>query len=152
MDPLSITASIIAVLQATKKIISYVKETKDAPKELTKVYDEAKNLVILFHELKDSLAEQDSHDPWLRVTSGLAVRNGPLDQYKKVLEVLVSKTTGHGFHKIGQVLAWKFIKEDVMSLLLQIERIKSLVQIALEMDHTFVTHSYRDFFQRCTNC
>lgn len=151
MDPLSITASIIAVLQATKEIISYVKETRDAPKELTKVYDEAKNLVILLYELKDSLAEQDPHDPWLRVTSGLAMRDGPLDQYKKALEVLVSKTTGHGLRKIGQVLAWKFIKEEVMSLLLQIERIKSLVQIALEMDHAFVTHSYRGFSKRCTN-
>jgi hypothetical protein len=35
MDPLSITASIIAVLPATKGVISYLKETKDAPKELT---------------------------------------------------------------------------------------------------------------------
>ena len=143
MDPLSITASIIAVLQATKEIISYVKETRDAPKELTKVYEEAKNLAILSYELKDSLAEQDPHDPWLRATSKLAVRDGPLDQYKKVLEVLVSKTTGHGHRKIGQVLAWKFIKEEVMTLLSQIERIKPLVQIALEMYHTFVSHSYR---------
>lgn len=85
MDPLSITASIIAVLQATKRIISYVKETRDAPKELTKVYEEAKNLVILLYELKDSLAEQDPHNAWLRATSKLAVRDGPLDQDKKVL-------------------------------------------------------------------
>jgi hypothetical protein len=63
MDPLSITASIVAVLQATKEVISYVKETKGAPKELAKAYDEAKNLVILLYELKDLVAGQDSHDP-----------------------------------------------------------------------------------------
>jgi hypothetical protein len=139
MDPLSITAGIIAVLQATKEVISYLKETKDAPKELTIVYEEAKSLVILLYELKDLVAGQNSREPWLRATSGLDVRDGPLDQYKKALEVLVSKTTGHGLRKIGQVLAWKFTKEDVMALLSQIERIKSLVQIALEMDHMFVT-------------
>jgi hypothetical protein len=146
MDPLSITASIIAVLQATKEVIGYLKETKDAPKELAKVYDEARNVVILLHELKDSLAEQDPHDSWLRATSGLTVPDGPLDQYKKALEVLVSKTTSHGVRKIGQVLAWKFIKEEVIALLWQIERIKSLIQIVLEIDHTLVTHSYREFF------
>jgi hypothetical protein len=36
------------------------------------------------------------------------------------------------------VLAWKFSKEEVNGLLSQIERVKSLVLIALEMDHRFV--------------
>jgi hypothetical protein len=144
-------AGIIAVLQATKEVISYLKETKDAPKELTKVYEEARSLVILLHELKDLVAGQDSHSPWLRTTSGLAVRGGPLDQYKKALEVLASKTTGHGLRKIGQVLAWKFTKEEVITLLSQIERIKSLVQIALEMDHMFVTRSHRSACHRRTD-
>jgi hypothetical protein len=138
MDPLSITASIIAVLQATKEVISFLKETKDAAKDLVKAYDEAKSLVILLYELKDLVAGQDSHDQWLRTTSGLAVRGGPLDQYKKALEILLPKITGHGLRKVGQVLAWKFSKEEVVALLSQIERIKSLVQIALEMDHMFV--------------
>lgn len=139
MDPLSITASIIAVLQITKAVVSYAKETRDAPEGLRKVYEEARSLVILLHELKDLVAEQNSHNSWLQTTSGLAVRDGPLDQYKKSLEILVPKTTSHGLRKIGQVLAWNFGKEEVMAVLSQIERIKSLVQIALEMDHMFVT-------------
>jgi hypothetical protein len=143
MDPLSITASIIAVLQATKEVISYLKETKDAPKELTKVYEEARSLLILLYELKDLVAGHKSREPWLRATSGLAIRDGPLDQYKKALEALVSKTTGHGLRKIGQVLAWKFTKEEVMALLSQVERIKSLVQIALGMDHMFVSQLHK---------
>jgi hypothetical protein len=138
MDPLSITAGIIAVLQATKGVISYSKETKDAPKELKKVYEEARSLVILLHELKDLVAAQHSPDSWLRTTSGLAVRDGPLDQYRKALEILVPTSTGHGLRKVGQVLTWKFYKQEVVALLSQIERIKSLVQIALEMDHMFV--------------
>jgi hypothetical protein len=142
MDPLSITSGIIAVLQVTKEVISYLKETKDAPKELTKVYEEAKNLVILLYELKDLVAGHDFRDSWLRTTSGLAARHGPLDQYKKALETLIPKITGHGLRKVGQVLAWRFGKEEVTALLSQIERIKSLVQIALEMDHMFVAKPY----------
>jgi hypothetical protein len=143
MDPLSITSGIIAVLQVTKEVISYLKETKDAPKELTKVYEEAKNLVILLYELKDLIAGQDSHDPWLRTTTGLTARNGSLDQYKKALEILVPKITGRGLRKVGQVFTWKFNKDEVMALLSQIERIKSLVQIALGLDHMFVTKSFQ---------
>jgi hypothetical protein len=94
--------------------------------------------VILLYELKDLVAGQDSHDPWLRTTSELAARNGPLDQYKEALETLVPKITGRGLRKVGQVLAWKFSKEEVMTLLSQIERAKSLVQVALELDHMFV--------------
>jgi hypothetical protein len=142
MDPLSITASIIAVLQATKEVISYLKETKDAPKELTKVYEEARSLVILLYELKDLVAGQNSHDPWLRTASGLAARNGPLDQYKEALGILVSKITGRGLRKVAQVLSWKFSKEEVMALLSRIERVKSLVQVALELDHVFVAKSF----------
>jgi hypothetical protein len=142
MDPLSITSGIIAVLHVTKEVISYLKETKDAPKELTKIYGEAQNLAILLYELKDCVAGRDSHDRWLLTTSGLAARNGPLDQYKEALEGLVPKVTGRGLGKVGQVFAWKFNKDEVMVLLSQIERIKSLVQIALQLDHMFVARSF----------
>jgi hypothetical protein len=138
MDPLSITSGIIAILQLSKKFISYLRETEGAHKELGRVYEEAKNLVILLHELKDVVAGQDTYEPWLRTTSGLAARNGPLDQYKKSLEILVPKITGRGLRKVGQVFAWNFNKEEIMALLSQIERIKSLVQVALELDHMYV--------------
>lgn len=111
MDPLSITASIIAVLQATKEVISYVKETKDAPKELTEVYEEARNLVILLYELKDLVVGQASHETWLQTTSALAVRDGPVDQYRTSLEILVPKITNYLnclFEWIGRLCLFGF--------------------------------------------
>ena len=61
---------------------------------------------------------------------------GPLNQYKYTLELLASKIIpNHALHKVGQVLVWKFNKEEVNGLLSQIERVKSLVLIALELDH-----------------
>ena len=33
MDPLSVTASIIAILQLTSKVIEYLNDVKDAPKD-----------------------------------------------------------------------------------------------------------------------
>jgi hypothetical protein len=51
----------------------------------------------------------------------------------------VAKVTGAGgIKKIGNALLWKFSKEEVTNILSRIERLKTLVQIALEMDHLSV--------------
>jgi hypothetical protein len=78
---------------------------------------------------------------FLITTIVLAGRDGPPGQDKKVLEILVPKITCHGLRKLRRVLARKLSKEAVVALLSQIERIRSLAQIALEMDHMFVVQS-----------
>ena len=68
----------------------------------------------------------------------LAAANGPIDQYRSALEQLQSKlisTATSGLKKIGSALIWKFSKEEMNNILARIERLKSLTQIALEMDH-----------------
>jgi len=68
----------------------------------------------------------------------LAAVNGRIDQYRSALEQLQSKLTStatSGLKKIGSALTWKFSKEEVTNILARIERLKSLTQIALEMDH-----------------
>jgi len=147
MDPLSITVSILTVLQLTEKVIKYARQTKDSPKERTRVLQEASGLVGLLTTLKSLVDDCDPRDPWLRATSRLATSNGPLEQYQSALEKLVSKIMpGDGFRKIGQALVWKFTREDVSDLLSQIERVKSLVDIALGMDEMLVSRSYLSFF------
>jgi hypothetical protein len=44
MDPLSITVSILTLLQLTEKFIGYIKKTKDTRKEQTRVLGEAFSL------------------------------------------------------------------------------------------------------------
>jgi hypothetical protein len=147
MDPLSITASILTLLQLTEKVIRYARQTKDAPKERTRVLQEASGLVGLLITLKSLVDDCDPQDPWLRATSRLATSNGPLEQYRSALEKLTGKIMpGDGLRKIGQALVWKFTKEDVSDLLSQIERVKSLVDIALGMDDMLVSRSYLCFF------
>jgi hypothetical protein len=45
MDPLSITVSVLTLLQLTEKFISYIKQTRDARKEQARVLGEASSLV-----------------------------------------------------------------------------------------------------------
>ena len=147
MDPLSITVSVLTLLQLTEKVIKYARQTKDAPRERTRVLQEASGPAGLLITLKSLVDDCDPQDPWLRATSRLATSNGPLEQYRYALEKLVGKIMlGDGFRKIGQALSWKFTKEDISDLLLQIERVKSLIDIALGMDEMSVSRSYLPFF------
>jgi hypothetical protein len=135
MDPLSITASIVAVLQLTHAVVGYLIDVKNAPRDRARCALEASNLYNLLVTLRLRL-EESSDELWYAEVRALDVENGPLDQYKHALEQLQKKiTSGSGIKKIGNTLWWTFSKEEVTSILSRMERLKKLVQIALEMDH-----------------
>lgn len=141
MDPLSITASIVAVLQLTSIVIEYASSVKDSSKDRVQCANEALNLYNLLFQLRSRLEEANSNERWYAAARALTVKDGPFDQYKHALEQLlaVAKVTGAGgIKKIGNALLWKFSKEEVTNILSRIERLKTLVQIALEMDHLSV--------------
>jgi hypothetical protein len=136
VDPLSITASVIAILQLTGEVIKYLNDVKDAPKECQQCTLEACNLQNLLINLRYRLEQGQASDPWFTAIRALAVANGPLDQYKQALEQLQTKLVAENkFQKVKQRLVWKFSKTEVASILARMERLKSLVGIALEMDH-----------------
>ncbi|KAI9770862.1 MAG: hypothetical protein M1839_003025 [Geoglossum umbratile] len=139
MDPLSVTASIIAILQLTSKVIEYLNDIKDAQKDRAQCAIEASNLYNLLTTLRYRLEERTSNEPWYAEVQTLGVKNGPLDQYRMALEQLQAKITKEGvFKKVGYFLLWKSVKEEVIEIMARIERLKMLVQIALEMDHLLV--------------
>lgn len=136
MDPLSVTASIIAVLQLSAKVLEYLNNVKDAPKDRTQCAVEMLNLCGLLYKLRDHVEQGDPTQPWYFAIHDLAVKNGPLDQFKQALETLQTKlAAGNSLSKAGEMLVWKFKKEEISSILGRIERLKSLVELALQMDH-----------------
>jgi hypothetical protein len=136
MDGLSGTASIIAVVQIAGSVITYLKDVKDAPKECRKCMVEISNSNTLLLELDLHLSESSSQEPWYAEVRALRVKDGPLDQYNQALQHLLTKVEPKSkIRKLANVLTWNFIKEDVAGILTRMERLKSLVSIALEMDH-----------------
>ena len=136
MDPLSVTASVIAVLQLTGTVLSYLNDVKKAPKECQQCTIEASNLQNLLINLRYRLEQGQIGDPWFAAVRALNIENGPLDQYKQALEQLQSKVdVGNGVRKVKRQLVWKFSKAEVAEILARMERLKSLLSIALEMDH-----------------
>jgi hypothetical protein len=136
MDPLSVTASIIATLQLSTKVLAYLNDVKDASKDRAQCEIELSNLYSLLVNLRCRLGEGSANQLWYRAVRALAVQEGPLDQFKQALEALQAKTTdGCRLKKAGEALVWKFRKEEVANILGRIERLKGLVGVALEMDH-----------------
>ncbi|KAI2475016.1 hypothetical protein Ptr902_13559 [Pyrenophora tritici-repentis] len=110
MDPLSVTASIIAILQLSAKVLSYLNDVKDASKDRVACAVEASNLHNLLFNLRFRLSEEgDPSRPWYIAVQALAVKHGPLDQFKQALEMLQAKMTDGGrLKKAGEALMWKF--------------------------------------------
>ncbi|KAI9782990.1 MAG: hypothetical protein M1816_001650 [Peltula sp. TS41687] len=136
MDPLSVTASIIAIIKLTSEVIDYLTDVRVASKESARCALEASNLNSLLVDLRFRLDGSSSNEPWHTAVRALGGKDGPIDQYRHALEQLQRKVrTGDGLKKMGKILVWRFSKEEVSSILARMERLKTLTQIALEMDH-----------------
>ena len=136
MDPLSITASVIAIIQLTSSIIGYLSDVKDAPKECRQCNREALNLQSLLVNLRYHLDEDTANKRWYNAVRALADPDGPLEQYEQALKQLQSKImTEDRPQRVRQMLCWRLNKAEVASILARMERLKSLVTIALEKDH-----------------
>jgi len=139
MDPLSIVASVVAVLQLSAKVVGYLNDVQAASKERAKCAIEVANLTSLLTILRYRLEEADLSVPWYSAVRDLGVENGPLDQFKQALEELKSGMTECGkLTRLGNALVWKFRKEEIASILSRIERLKTLAQVALQNDHLSV--------------
>ncbi|KAH7093338.1 ankyrin repeat domain-containing protein [Paraphoma chrysanthemicola] len=145
MDPLSITGSIIAILQLSAKVLAYLNDVKDASKDRAQCEIEMSNLYSLLVSLRSRLEEGSASQPWYTAVRALASENGPLDQYKQALETLQAKMNdGSRLKKVGEALMWKFREEEVMSFLARIERLKTLIGVALELDHFKLSQAIKD--------
>jgi hypothetical protein len=138
MDPLSVTASIIAILQLTVKVGQALSDANSASKERSQFTADTSNLSKLLFDLSFRL-DESSDDPWHANVRTLGGKDGLIYQYRIALEGLTDKiSAGHGLKRTAKTLLWKYIRDDAERILSKIERLKSLVQIALEMDHLFV--------------
>ena len=135
MDPLSLSINIIAVLQLTGKLLSYLNDVQHATRDQTQLAVEASNIYSLLVSLRFRVEQSNGHEPWFTAVRNLGSENGPLDQLKVALDLLASRAeSSHGIRKLGKQLLWKFEKSEMGDTLDKIERIKTLVSLALSDD------------------
>lgn len=136
MDPLSVTASIIAVLQLSSNVLSYMINIKHATKEQRKLRDEIRRCETILLQLKDNSEDSASDGDNLEWRSKIkAIEGAPLSRITSVLKELEAKLKPEdGMKKVTAVLKWPFTKAEVAELTQTMSREMQLLQLVLSVD------------------
>jgi len=139
MDPLSISASIIAVLQLGATVVGYLSNVPGASRDRQNILLEVCSARGILISLKDLGEKVQWTNSWTLTVKSLSIPDGPLDQFKRALERLALKLApAEGWRKAGRTFAWPFQKEEVKEILSTIGRQKTLFSLALQNDHMYV--------------
>jgi hypothetical protein len=139
MDPISLTASAIAILQISGTIINlcynYRSRVKNAAKEASRIVNELNSLrsVIesLFIILEDESAKFTEHS----ALEKLAQDNGSLTRCISELKALERKLEPReGWRAARAAIFWPLKESDMKKFLQDVERTKSTTQLALAVD------------------
>jgi hypothetical protein len=128
-DDLGMFCSIPELLTFAGIVVNYIRDVKDAPEERGKILLEICSIVGFLYHLNDVIERVDEGT----TTKWLGSPDGPLAQFKSVLEDLVEKFTR--IKKAGKALSWPFQKGGVAEILQTIERLKTLFSLVLLKDH-----------------
>ncbi|KAI9876330.1 MAG: hypothetical protein M1830_006749 [Pleopsidium flavum] len=145
MDPLSISASIVALLTLTGTVVQYLNSAKGASEDRQNILLEISSVSGLLYQLRDLAERTEWEDSWSKTLKSLSVPKGPLEQFKKVLEILASKLKPVvGWKKAGKAVIWPFQKGEIKDILCTIERQKTLFGLALQQDHLGLSRAIKN--------
>ncbi|MCJ1437731.1 hypothetical protein MMC27_007118 [Xylographa pallens] len=139
MDPLSITASIVAVIQISQQLFdlcqTYYKGVKNARNDIKRLRDEVTALSDVLTQISD-LADEPGAD----ALATLDIIKGPLQSCGDDLSLLSQRLDpGHGkeMKQFGfRALKWPFSTKEVEKTLAVIDRHKNMFTLALTADQT----------------
>ena len=137
MDPLSVSASITALLQLASTVIQYLNSVKGASEDRRRILSELASVTGILYILQDQADQAKQDHQWSSTLQSLNLPEGPLSQFRSALERLSSKlappTTP--LKKLGKVIVWPFQQEEIREILDSIERQKALLNLARQNDH-----------------
>ena len=154
MDPLSITAGIIALLQASNAIVSIAYSyksllRKEQPSQFSKFIDEVHCLRDVLETLADLAIEAErgkanssrAHIPALKL---LCQPSGILDQGLEKLEKLEERLKPPSYSQSGrkraifEVLSWPIKEAETAKIIEDIAKLKLSLSLAMSADQTWV--------------
>lgn len=78
MDPLSITASIVAVLQLSSKVVKYINSARGAKQERKSLREELRTCEGILQQLKDEADDSEKGQAWSATIKALEAPEAPL--------------------------------------------------------------------------
>ena len=91
MDPLSISASIAALLALTGTVVNYLKAVRGTSKDSQKILLEVRSVSGLLYQLKEILDNTDDEELSFKTIKSLSAPESPLEQFRASLEILASR-------------------------------------------------------------
>ncbi|XDG04305.1 hypothetical protein ABKA04_003920 [Annulohypoxylon sp. FPYF3050] len=134
MDPISVSASIIAVIQLSSEVVKYITDVSGATKERIRLREEVLSCESILQELRDG-TDNSKGEEWLDTINSLQTSSGPLNRLSVILDIVRSKIQPRdGFEKAFGVLKWPFQEREVSKVIGAMEREKNLLNLALAND------------------
>ena len=137
-DPLSIIASITAVLQLARCVVKFLSDLRDASAASNRILVEISSITGLLSTIEDLAHEAESGEVWLATVALLNAPNGPLAQFASALTRVRTRLEPIvGLRRAGRAIVWPLSKGEVTDILGAIERQKTLFIVAMENDHMY---------------
>ena len=135
MDPLSITASIIAIIQISSDIVSYVNGATGATKERKRLRDEVRACEFILQRLNDEASDAEEGKTWSETIKALEGPDAPLARLRDALSIVRAKLEPKkGLKNAFSTLKWPFDEKEIEKVISAIEREKNLLNLALAND------------------
>ncbi|KAL9032261.1 MAG: hypothetical protein Q9180_006603 [Flavoplaca navasiana] len=133
MEAVSLSVSIVQLVDLTAKTIKYLNSVKHASEERTRLLREASSLLPLLLSLQTQVDLASGPESWSQNLRTLNVDKGPLDQLQNALEHLTKNLKPKkGVKDITRAFLWTFEKDVSLEVFTTIERVKSSISLALE--------------------
>jgi hypothetical protein len=130
MDPPSTTASIIAILLLSAKLVEYVNTTAGATQDRKRLREEVRSCSNILQQLKDEADDYEEGKAWSQTIKTLEGSDAPLRRLHMALDVVrIKLQPKDGFVK---ALKWPFQEEELQKIIETIQQEKSLLSLALK--------------------
>ncbi len=142
---LGIASSVTALIGNIVTFTKYVKDVKNAPEEITQFSKELAHLEIYLTALHGFIQQSSEDDPWLKTLKQLfappvdalgATPDSLFKELEELLDGLKKKVNDRlpQWNMVKKKLMWTLTKTSVEDDLKKIERFKTLVMSALQLD------------------
>jgi hypothetical protein len=152
MDPLSLSASIIAVLTLTAQVGSAVRtllqHLEDAPRELSEINNEIISLSWILKRLEILVKEEQLKHPSgpilpvdhvnindivTDMETSLSTCSGVMKEIKKKIDSILKTQKGGPFDRIKIPFAWPTERKNLEDLRSRLERSKTTILLSLQI-------------------
>lgn len=142
MDPLSTTASIIAVIQLTSNVVHYISTAAGATKDRTRLRSELQACDDILQQIRDQSEETEESRAWTETIKTLEAPGAPLGRLKAALLLLENKLQPRdGVLRTVAALKWPFEEKEIEKVVHTVRGERDLLQLALNNEHRKLTQA-----------